>query len=167
MPTDPKQRVRAYSSPPRRNDAWEANRPGDLEGGQPRGQRLGNIGPDQGYAFTLVREIEEHLHLGGVNRDDAVAGCVAVATKRSSLFGRAPVVHDVMVAFSVFGFLDPTPPSELVELRERLFAEVRSSHHYAERRDLVDLVPGHVLRQSPEAIAKTYTTDWRSNLEVG
>lgn len=161
------QRVRAYSSPPRRNDAWEADRPGDLERGQPRGHRLGNMGPDQGYAFRLVRHIEDDLHLGDVNRDDAVAGCVAVATKRSSLYGRAPVVHDVSVAFSVFGFLDPSPASELVQLREQLFAEVRSSHHYAERRDLVDLVPDHVLRQSPEAIAKTYTTDWRGNLELG
>jgi hypothetical protein len=124
------------------------------------------MGPDQGYAFRLVRQLDDHLHLGDVNRDDAVAGCVAVATKRSSLYGRAPVVHDVVVAFSVFGFLDPNPPAELVELRRQLFAEVRSSHHYAERRDLVDLVPDGVLRQSPEAIAKTYATNWRSNLNL-
>jgi hypothetical protein len=125
------------------------------------------MGPDQGYAFTLVREIEDQLHLGRVDRDDAVAGCVAVATKRASLYGRAPIIHDVVAAFSVFGFVDPSPPPELVVLRERLFAEVRSGHHYNERRALVDLVPGHVLRQSPEAIAKTYSTDWRSNLDLG
>ena len=126
---------------------------------------MGSIGPDQGYAFRLVREIEDQLHLGGLDRDDAVAGCVAVAMKRSALYGRAPVVHDVVVAFSIFGFLDPNPDPELVVLRERLFAEVHSSHHYDERRDLVDLVPDHVLRQKPEAVAKSYTTDWRANLQ--
>ncbi len=166
VPTDPTQRVRVYSSPPRRNDSWEADRPGDIEGGQPQGTRLGSIGPDQGYAFRLVRHIEDQLRLGSVRRDDAVAGCVAIAMKRSASFGRAPVVHDLTAAFTVFGFFDDNPPAELVSLRERLFAEVRSSHHYSERRDLVDLVPEHVLRQTPDAIAATYAADWQSNLEA-
>ncbi len=166
MPTDPTLRVRTYSSPPRRSGSWEADRPGDLVGGQPKGNRLGSIGPDQGYAFRLVREIEDQLHLGDLDRDDAVAGCVAIAMKRSALCGRAPVVHDVTVAFSIFGFLDENPDPELVAVRERLFAEVHSSHHYAERRDLVDLVPDHVLRQTPEVVARTYSSDWRGNLDL-
>ena len=141
-----------------------ADRPGDLAGAQPQGARLGSIGPDQGYAFRLVRQLEAQLHLGWVNHDDAVAGCVAVAMKRSALFGRAPVIHDLTAAFTVFGFLDDDPPPGLVELREALFAEVHSSHHYAERRDLVDLVPAEVLRQSPGAIVAAYRSDWRSNL---
>lgn len=163
VPTDPTQRVRAYTSPPRRADAWVADRPGDLEGGQPSGDRLGSIGPDQGYAFRLVRQLEDQLHLGRVGRDDAVAGCVAVAMKRAALFGRAPVIYDLTAAFTLFGFLDDDPPPELVELREALFAEIRSSHHYAERRDLVDLVPADVLQQSPGAIGAAYRSDWRSN----
>lgn len=167
MPTDPTQRVRAYSSPPRRNDSWEADRPGDLGGAQPSGSRLGSIGPDQGYAFRLVRHLEELLTLGRVKRDDAVAGCVAVAMKRSALFGRAPVVHDLTVAFTVFGFFDENPPAELSALRQQLFAEVRSSHHYSERRDLVDLVPESVLRGTPDQVAQTYATDWRANLVPG
>ena len=127
---------------------------------------MGSIGPDQGYAFRLVRHIEDQLRLGLVKRDDAVAGGVAVAMKRSAIFGRAPIVHDLTAAFTVFGFFDDNPAAELVALRQQLFAEVRSSHHYSERRELVDLVPEHVLRQSPEAIASTYASNWRDNLET-
>jgi len=163
VPTDPTQRVRAYSSPPRRADSWEADRAGDLPGGQPSGSHLGSVGPDQGYAFRLARHFDDRLRLGRVRRDDAVAGCVAVAMKRSAVFGRAPVIHDLTVAFTVFGFLDESPAVELVVWRERLFAEVRSSHHYSERRDLVDLVPTDVLRHSPDAVAKTYAANWRNN----
>ncbi len=132
--------------------------------GQPRGPRLGNIGPDQGYAYRLVSYVEDHVNLGSVNRDDAVAGCVAIAMKRASLFGRAPIVHDLTAAFTVYGFFDDEPSAELVELRDRLFAEVKSSHHYAELRHLVDLVREDALRRSPEAIAAEYLTGWRGNL---
>lgn len=164
VPIDPTERVRAYTSPPRRAGAWEANRPGDLERGQPRGDQLGNIGPDQGYAYRLVRYLEDELRLGDVHRDDAVAGCVGVAMKRASLFGRAPVIHDLTAAFIVYGFFDDSPPAELVGFREELFAEVSSPHHYTELRHLVDLVPDEVLLRSHDEIAATYARDWRENL---
>ena len=109
VPTDPTKRVRAYTSPPRRADAWMADRPGDLTGGQPKGAALGTAGPDQGYAYRLVHLFDDRLHLGGVDREDAVAGCVALAMKRSGLFGRAPVVHDLTAAFTIYGFLDQNP----------------------------------------------------------
>lgn len=164
VPIDPTDRVRTYSSPPRRADAWKADRPGEVRGGQPRGGQLGSVGPDQGYAYRLVRHIEDHLVFGNVQRDDAVAGGVAVAMKRAAAFGRAPIVHDLTAAFTVFGFFDDEPPSELVDLRAGLFAEVRSSHHYTELRHLVDLVPEDVLRLSPDVIASQYMSDWRTNL---
>lgn len=164
VPTDPTKRVRSYSSPPRRADAWRADRPGDLSGAQPSGPQLGSPGPDQGYAYRLVRHIEGLLHLGDVARDDAVAGCVAVAMKRAAHFGRAPVVHDLKAAFTVFGFMDPEPPAELVAMREELFAEVRTHHHYSELRELVDMVPVEVLAQTDTAIAVEYGNDWQANL---
>ncbi|MCP3987813.1 MAG: hypothetical protein GY724_01960 [Actinomycetia bacterium] len=164
VPTDPTRLVRTYKSPPRRIEAWYANRPGEVTAGQPRGARLGSIGPDQGYAYSLVSQVEEHLNLGTVSREDAVAGCVAIAMRRASLFGRAPLVHDLTAAFTIYGFFDDEPPAELVELRQGLFAEVRSSHHYAELRHLVDLVREDALRRSPEAIAAEYLTGWRGNL---
>lgn len=164
VPINPSDRVRAYASPPRRNDSWVANRPGDVEGSQPVGPRLGTAGPDQGYAFTLVDLFDDRLVLGSVDHEDAVAGCVAVAMRRSALFGRAPVVHDLTVAFTVFGFLDSSPDPQLVSLREELFAEVKSSHHYSERRELVDLVLENTLRLSHTKVEAQYASDWRSNL---
>ncbi len=164
VPVNPSDRVRTYASPPRRNNPWVANRPGDVVGSQPVGPRLGTAGPDQGYAFTLVELFENRLFLGDVDHDDAVAGCVAVAMKRSALFGRAPVVHDLTVAFTVFGFLDPDPDPDLVLLRESLFAEVKSSHHYSERRQLVDLVPEESLRLAHSKVETQYASGWRSNI---
>lgn len=164
VPIDPTQRVRSYTSPPARGDGWRADRPGDLAGPQPRGAQLGNIGPDQGYAYKLAGLFDDQLKLGAVGHDDAVAGCVALANKRSSLFGRAPVVHDLTIAFTVFGFFDENPEAELVELRDGLFAEVRSSHHYTERRHLVDLVSDEILALQPAAVADNYARDWRINL---
>jgi hypothetical protein len=164
VPIEPAQRVRAYASPPRRGGAWLPNRAGDLTSRQPKGNRLGSMGPDQGYAYRLVRQFDDRLELGAVHHDDAVEGCVAVAMKRSAFFGRAPVVHDLTSAFTVFGFLDPTPPAELVALRERLFAEVHSPHHYVELRHLVDQVPDATLSNVHDAIAAAYRADWRSNL---
>lgn len=167
VPLDPARRLRSYSSPPRRPDAWIADRPGELTTRQPKGARLGAIGPDQGYAYRLARQFEGRLHLGKVHHDDAVTGSVAVATKRSALFGRAPVIHDLTAAFTLFGFLDPAAPAELVALREKLFAEVRSPHHYPELRHLVDLVPDEALARPHDAIAAAYQADWRSNLAPG
>lgn len=166
VPTDPTEEVRRYSSPPRRPDSWVADRPGELDGPQPVGDMLGNIGPDQGFALKLARHFEGKLHLGRVAEEDAVAGCLAVAMKRNSLLGRAPVIHDLTVAFTIWGFLDPEPPAELVALREAMFDQVRSSHHYTERRAIADLVPPEVLRQPHQAIIDTYRRDWRANFQL-
>lgn len=124
---------------------------------------LGNQGPDQGYVYTLVRLFDDQLHLiDGEERADVVAGCVAVALKRASLFGRAPVVHDLTVAFTLWGFLDPRAPAELVALRRRLFSEARNPHHYLDQRAIADAVPTAILRQPPAAVANQYQGDWKS-----
>lgn len=163
VPTDPTEAVRRYHSPPRRPDSWIADRPGDLRGGLPEGNLLGNLGPDQGYALKLAHQFDAKLHLGRVDHEDAIAGCLAVALKRASLFGRGPLVHDWTVAFAVFGFLDPSPPAELVALRERVFDQVRSNHHYTERRAIADMVPAEALRQPHSAVLAAYQDDWRNN----
>ena len=51
----------------------------------------------------------------GESVDDAVSGCTAVALRRASLYGRAPVIHDLRIAFTIWGFLDAAPPAELVD----------------------------------------------------
>lgn len=143
-----------------------ADRPGDLGGPQPSGTRLGAQGPDQGYALTLVNLFDDRLHLGKVHHEDAVAGCIAVATKRSAFFGRGPVVHDLTAAFTVFGFLDSDPAEELVALRESLFAQVHSPHHYRECRAVADLVPERALHRPHAAVEADYRGDWKSNLAL-
>ena len=172
VPLKPTDAPRAYSSPPRRPESWRAERPGELtEAGQPRSTRLGNQGPDQGYAFKLVHLFHDRIHVTqGEDREhveDAEVGCTGVALKRASIFGRAPVVHDLTIAFTVWGFLDESPPQELVQARRAMFAEVRHPIHYARQRAIVDAVPEPTLRMAPEAVAEGYRRDWRSLLRLG
>lgn len=106
------------------------------------------------------------MHLGDVKRDDAVAGSVALAMKRSGLMGRAPVEHDLTAAFTIFGFLDADPPAALAEWRREAFAEIASHHHYPERRELVDSVPDELLKRSHGDIEQAYRADWRRLLNM-
>lgn len=155
-----------YVSPPRRDRAWSADRPGDVfADGQPEGSLLGSQGPDQGFAIKLARSFEDKLQLSPNERaDDVIAGCVAVALKRASAFGRAPTVHDVRCAFEIFGFLGEAEPW-LVATREKLFEEVAHPHHYAERRQIVDVVSVDFLRQ-PHAAIIEQASDWRTVLAL-
>ena len=166
VPVDRTKPVRGYESPPRRPESWRPNRPGDIgEAGQPRGDRLGNQGPDQGFALKLARQFEGKLTLTPAEHErDALAGATAVALKRASLFGRAPIIHDLTVALTVWGFLDEEPAKELVDLRRHLFEEVWHPHHYAELRRIVDLVPARTLRLTPDYLASVHRSDWRSLL---
>ncbi len=143
VPVDRNRPVRAYESPPRRPDPWLSERPGEVvHGGQPRGDRLGHQGPDQGYALRLARRFEGELQLtSGEHEKDALAGAVAVA-------------------LTVWGFLGEAP-SELVALRKPLFEEVWHPHRYAELGRLADLVPEEVLRMSPAEVGQVQRTDWR------
>lgn len=157
----------SYDSPPRRGDSWFAARPGELADGQPADERLGTPGPDQGYAYRLVGQFAGRVFLAaGEHHDDVVAGVVAVATKRSGLYGRAPVVHDLTVAFGVWGFLDEAPAPELVALRRTLFEGCRSSHHYAHRRAVADAVPAATLRRPHGEVLAAHAADWRSLLDL-
>ncbi|MGE3620018.1 MAG: hypothetical protein AB7L84_06105 [Acidimicrobiia bacterium] len=166
VPSDVNDEVRSYSSPPRRPQSWRAERPAELAGLQPRGDRLGNPGPDQGYILTLARGLAGRLVLApGEHARDVLAAAAAVGLKRASLFGRAPVVHDLTVALTAWGFLGEAP-AELVELRRSLFEEVSSPHHYEDLRRIVDLVPDEVLRRTPAQVAEAHTRDWRSLLAL-
>ncbi|MEZ5265927.1 MAG: hypothetical protein R2755_30030 [Acidimicrobiales bacterium] len=168
VPTSPTALVRSYHSPPRRDRSWVATRPGDLGGeGQPEGTRLGVPGPDQGYAYRLVRLFAGKVFTAeGEHDDDVVAGVLSVAMKRCAIFGRAPVVHDLTVAFAVWGFLDDQPDAELVRTRAKLFEEVSNPHHYPELRRIADAVPESTLRLTPAEVQRRNKTDWRSLLAL-
>ena len=97
--------------------------------------------------------------------DDAIQGCLGVALRRASLFGRAPTIHDFTVAFTIWGFLDPSPPPDLVAARRPLFDGVRHvTHHYAEGRAIADRVPEATLRLSHQQVMSAYPESWRSLL---
>ena len=167
VPTKPLADARSYSSPPWRGSRWYADRPGEIQGLQPVGEQLGTPGPDQGYALTLTARFADRLHLHeGEHAADALAGAAAVAMKRSGLFGRAPVVHDVTAALTVWGFLDPSADADLVAARRERFDEVHHYVHYTELRRVADAVPDEVLRQPHTAIAAQYARDWRSCLDL-
>jgi hypothetical protein len=157
----------SYTSPPRRPGSWVADRPGDFDGLQPSGDRLGSPGPDAGYALTLVEHVRSHVVLTkGEHADDALAAVGAIAMKRAALFGRAPVIHDVRVGMAIWGFAWDAD-AELVDLRRGLLEEVHHPHHYAKLRDATDLVPDDLLRAPHGAIIDASRADWRSALAIG
>ena len=165
VPVDRTRLLRTYESPPRRPEPWLANRPGELLHGQRVGPELGRPGPDQGYVFLLARQFEGKLTLTrGEQERDALAGGCAVALRRASLFGRAPIVHDLTVALTIWGFLALEAAPDLVAVRRPLFEEVAHHHHYLEERRIVDLVSEQALRMSPQQVAEAHRADWRSLL---
>lgn len=144
------------------------DRPAELEEGHPDRDagRMGAHGPDQGYVLKLLPLFRDELHLAPREELAAVErGIITVALKRASMFRRAPVIHDVRVAYTVWGFLDPEAPQELVSERRRRFEGAHHiAAHYAERRALADAVPADVLLQTPDEALAGYRRDWRSQL---
>jgi len=162
-PVSPVDDARGYESPAHVPDAWTPDRPGDIQGFQPEGSRLGYQGPDQGFALKIANGFRDRLLLTpGEHADDAVQGCLGIALRRASMFSRAPVVHDLTLAFTMWGFLDPRPPADLVKARLALFEGIGNVvHHYDEARALVDMVPESTLRMSHQQVADAYPERWR------
>ena len=166
VPVKPMDDVRTYESPPRRPGSWVPRRPGDLRGENPRGVRFGHPGPDQGYGLGLAKRLADKLQLTeGEDVEDVIAGCVGVGLKRASLLGRAPVIHDMTAAYTVWGFLDDKADGELVSARKIAFDEVALPLHYAERQWIVAAVRDEPLRQAHTAISEQYARDWRALLD--
>lgn len=143
---------------------WGFSRPGEVrqEGGQPRGAHFGVAGPDQGYALRLAERLVPKLVLqAGEHRDDAVAGCLGVALKRAAIYGRAPVLPDLELAFTLWGFLGD-PPEALLAYRKPRFEA--AAHHYNDRRAIVDSVPEDTLRSTPADVRARLAGEWRTLL---
>jgi hypothetical protein len=165
-PVAPTDTARAYASPDHVPQRWTNDRPGDLRGGQPRGPLLGYQGPDQGYALALADRLRDELHLQQAEvADDVLAAVTAIGLRRASMFGRAPVIHDLRIAATIWGFLDPEPRVELVQIRRPLVEGLGNvTHHYGALRALVDSTPEATLRMSPEQVYTAYPTQWRELL---
>ena len=124
---------------------------------------MGYQGPDQGFAIKLANSLKSRIRVGPHESDsDAVQGCLGIALRRASMFSRAPVIHDLTIAFTAWGFFDENPPADLLAERRRLFEGVGNVvHHYDEARILADSFPVATLRMTPEQVAAAYPTRWR------
>jgi hypothetical protein len=159
VPVSPADRVRQTERlPPQKR--WTPTRPGDLRGVRPpSGESFGSAGPDQGYALLLAKRFVDRLKLeAGETVEDALAAASAIALKRAARFGRAPVVFDLELAFTLLGYLGDAP-RDLIEFRKRLVQG--AAHSYWERREIADLVAEETLRLSP-AEARARLADWKS-----
>ena len=154
--------LRAYSSPLRRPGSWLADRPGELDGRQPAGERLGSPGPDQGYVVVLGKTLVGALQLAsGEHESDALAAVQAVALKRASLFGRAPVIHDLTAAVSLLGFGSAPPSGDAADRRRLALEEAHHPHYYDKLRDIVDRIDADTLHRPLSAIVADGTViDW-------
>lgn len=161
-PTPIVESVRSYSSPPTVARPWTPGRRAEVAGFQPRGEQLGFQGPDQGFALTIAEGLRGRLRLReGEHADDVIRGCLGIALRRASLYGRAPVVHDLTIAFTMWGFLGDAP-AELVAERRIRFAGLAHPHRYTECRALVDMVPPATMRMTPAQVAAAMSERWRS-----
>lgn len=155
--------VRTYGSPDYVPGSWSPDRASEISGPQPSGAQLGYQGPDQGYALSLATRVRPRVQASvGESVDDAIAGCLNIALRRASLFGRAPVMHDLTIAFTMWGWLDASPPTDLVKRRHELFEGVaHTAQHYTQGRHITDLVPEATLRLTLDAVGEAYPARWR------
>jgi hypothetical protein len=82
--------------------------------------------------------------------------------RRAARFGRAPSIHDLTFAFTLWGFLGDAP-ADLVAERTPLFRS--ASHHYEAQREIADRVRDETLRLTPDQV-RTALPDWRKLLNV-
>jgi hypothetical protein len=130
---------------------WVADRPGDLVGGQPKGELLGRPGPNVGYAILLANRMADRLAVGAHEPvADAIAVVSELAMKRAASYGRAPVTPDLEIAATLLGYLGDVDPA-FVEWRAH--AVHGASHEYPARRAVVDAVSDTALRTPPATSA--------------
>ncbi|HEX3426660.1 MAG TPA: hypothetical protein VHT30_11050 [Acidimicrobiales bacterium] len=145
--------------------AWQATRPADEPSPiPPKGAKFGATGPDLGYGLKLARRFRDKLELTeGEDAEDAIAGCFVVGGKRAATFGRAPVIFDMELAFTLWGFLGDAPEG-LIAFRKPLFQS--AGHEYWEQRQIVDKVKDSTLRLTPAEV-RAKLGDWKSLIAVG
>lgn len=159
VPNQPKLSADFYESPNRTRGKWKPSRPGEIVGPhQPQGNGAGWQGPDQGYVLVLAERFRNQIQLppnAPFSTGQVLAGCCAVALKRASIFGRAPVSDDLEAGLAIWGFLGFGEHSQKQqELRAELFSELEDSnmalnstaHNKSALAKIVDMVPLEELR---------------------
>jgi hypothetical protein len=114
--------------------------------------------------LRLAARLSDRLALApGELRDDAVAGGVAIAMRRAAVFGRAPVLPDLELAFTLAGYLGD-PPADLVAWRVASFKGI--AHDRWAERELAAAVPESTLRLTAAAVAER-PGEWRELVGAG
>jgi hypothetical protein len=152
-------RVRAAERIPA-HGGWRQDRPAELVSPDlPTGQRFGSPGPDQGYGLTLAERFVDRLELAPREHgEDAVAGALGIGLRRASMFGRAPVIHDLDLAYTLLGYLGGAP-TDLVSFRVPMVQG--AAHSYWVQRDVVDKVRTDTLRLTPAQV-RAKLGEWRT-----
>jgi hypothetical protein len=142
--------------------AWYLERPAELsELKPPSGPRFGAAGPNLGYGLKLARRLADRIELApGEHREDAVAGSFGCGARRAANFGRAPVVHDMEWAYTLWGYFGGAP-ADLVEWRSALFRG--AAEHYWDQRQIVDAVRPEALTLTPAQVRERLVS-WRELL---
>jgi hypothetical protein len=161
VPIDTADRVRPVGRLPVPR-AWRSERPADTAAPvPPRGSMFGDPGPDLGYGLKLAKRFQHKLKLAvDESAEDAVAGCFAVGARRASVFGRAPVIYDMELAYTIWGFLGGAP-KELIVFRSDRFRG--AAHHYELQRAVAASVRDEALALTP-AQAREKLNDWKNLL---
>tara|TARA_B100000953_G_C17782920_1_gene346209 strand:- start:6 stop:554 length:549 start_codon:yes stop_codon:yes gene_type:complete len=167
VPTPALQKKFYKSTRRKQSDRWVTGRPGEQKSVLQRNSGFGNQGPDQGYALKIVQYFRDKVYLTSSEEwSDAAEAAVIVGLKRASLFGRAPSRYDLEAAFCIWGFFDPEPDSDLVELRFEKLRNVGATHNYLLRRAIADSVPPEALREELEKIQENYDGGWQSMIDI-
>ena len=131
-PTDPTDVPRVYGSPDFVPEPWKLDRKSEIVGRQPKGDGLGNPGPDQGYVLLLAARVRDRIRVqSGESIDDVIAGSITIALRRAAQFGRAPVMTDILIALTIWGWLLDNPPLDIVSIRQKLFAGLGNAEERA------------------------------------
>lgn len=159
VPLQAGDRVRASERLPA-HGGWRQDRGAELVTPDlPKGHHFGSPGPDQGYGLTLAERFTDRLKLTPAEHaDDVVKGCAAVGLKRASMFGRAPVIYDMELAYTLWGYLGGAP-ADLVDFRVPVM--LGAAHDYWAQRDIVDRVADATLRCTPDQV-RARLADWRT-----
>ncbi len=129
---------------------WEFSRPAELARDYNLAYRpgMGDAGPDQGFAIKLANRVSGKLVFAeGETAKDVLSGLTALALRRASLYGRAPVITDIILAAKLFGYLEESR-KELIDYRRKLFFGV--SHDHYKERNLVASVPERAMMATPD-----------------
>jgi hypothetical protein len=114
---------------------------------------MGFTGPDLGYGLKLAHRLEPRLQtVPGESREDALMGGFACGSRRSATFGRAPVIHDMEWAYTLWGYLGGAP-QDLLDFRVPLFRG--AGDDYWQQRRIADAVRPDALRLTPSQVRES------------